>query len=388
MADCEGRDIESTAGAGLGDASAETMRPSGTSGSVMSAILAAGARRVRVIDVVEETHDARSIVVEPHPDHAEDFGYTAGQFLTVRIPDSGRGSARCYSLSSSPHADATMKFTVKRVADGHGSNWLCERLSIGDELEVLPPAGTFKARELDRSVVMVAGGSGITPVISIAKSILFGGHGNVLLIYANRDERSVIFADELRALAERFASRLTVVHILESVQGYLTAPVLSALVGPVADRMVYVCGPVPLMSLTKEVCSALGIESARVMAEQFISLSTDPFTVPPGVGDGVPSGAEDGLVRGPDGTVEVTLDGEVRTVPWARNKRLLDALLDADVDAPFSCREGACSACVCRLTDGEVRLVRNEVLEPEDLEGGYILACQAEPVSGTVAIEY
>lgn len=102
----------------------------------------------------------------------------------------------------------------------------------------------------------------------------------------------------------------------------------------------------------------------------------------------MPSGAEDGLVRGPDGTVEVTLDGEVRTVPWARNKRLLDALLDADVDAPFSCREGACSACVCRLTDGEVRLVRNEVLEPEDLEGGYILACQAEPVSGTIAIEY
>ncbi|WP_051122182.1 ferredoxin--NADP reductase [Nocardia sp. 348MFTsu5.1] len=340
---------------------------------------------MRVIDVVEETHDARSILVEPHPDHADAFDYTAGQFLTVRIPDSGRGSARCYSLSSSPHVDATMKFTVKRVVGGHGSNWLCEQVGIGDELEVLPPAGTFKVRELSQSVVMIAGGSGITPVIAIAKSILFGGDGNVLLIYANRDEGSVIFAEELRALSEQFATRLTVVHVLESVQGYLTAPALSALVRPFAERAVYVCGPVPLMALTKDVCSALGIESSRVMAERFVSLSTDPFKqaqeIPKDVQDSDPA-------LGTECTVNVAIDGDRRTISWPRNKRLLDALLDADVDAPFSCREGACSACVCRLTDGEVRLARNEVLESADLQDGYILACQAEPVTGTISIEY
>lgn len=355
-----------------------------------------------MVGVVEETSDARSILIEPHPEHSGVFAYSAGQFVTVRVPDIGSGTARCYSLSSSPHVDPTMKFTVKRVPGGHGSNWLCDHIGEGDDLEVLPPAGTFKVRSLEEPAVLVAGGSGITPVIAIAKSILYAGTGTVLLIYANRDEGSVIFGRELRELGVEFGDRLTVIHALESVQGFLTVPALVRLLEPFADRDVYVCGPAPLMKLVKDACAALGIAPSRVMAERFVSLKSDPFTLAlEPKSQAVAAARAPGTILadagttnrvpvddGHSGTVQVALDGREDSVTWPRAKRLLDALLDAGIDAPFSCREGACSACVCKLTKGEVRMVRNEVLEDDDLADGYVLACQAEMVSEEISIEY
>ena len=322
--------------------------------------------------VVEETADARSFVVEPVGEPA--FDYRAGQFLTVRVPDAGRGSARCYSLSSSPHCDQAMKFTVKRVRGGHGSNWLCDTVTAGAELDVLPPAGTFTPASLDHSAVLVAGGSGITPVIAIAKSILFGGSGNVVLLYANRDEASVIFAGELAALESKFPDRFTVIHLLESLQGYPSRNLLTVLLRPFADREVYLCGPEPLMDLAAEVCANVG--TAGVHSERFLSLRQDPFA---------PAESGTGEVAC---TARVSLDGEDHVVPWKAGQKLLDALLAAGVDAPYSCREGACSACVCALTEGKVTLARNEILTEDDLAEGYVLACQAEPASDEIAIEY
>lgn len=329
-------------------------------------------KRVRVTAVVEETADARSFVVEPVGDPA--FGYRAGQFLTVRVPDAGTGSARCYSLSSSPHCDEAMKFTVKRVRGGHGSNWLCDTVTAGAELDVLPPAGTFTPASLDQSVVLLAGGSGITPVIAIAKSILFGGSGDVVLLYANRDEASVIFAAELAALESKFPDRFTVIHLLESLQGYPSRNLLTVLLRPFADRDLYLCGPEPLMDVASEVAASVGM--AGVHSERFLSLQQDPFA---------PAESGTGEVAC---TVRVSLDGEDHVVPWKAGAKLLDALLAAGVDAPYSCREGACSACVCSLTEGKVNLARNEILTEDDLAEGYVLACQAEPVSEEIAIEY
>lgn len=336
--------------------------------------------RVRVLDVVDETPDARSFVIEPLGSGA-DTDYRAGQFLTVRVPDRGTGSARCYSLSSSPHSDTAMKFTVKRVEGGHGSNWLCDTVSSGDELEVLPPAGTFTPASLDESVVLVAGGSGITPVIAIAKSILFAGTGDVVLIYANRDQDSVIFARELRELESRFADRLSVIHMLESVQGYPTRRTLSLLVRPFRERTVYLCGPTPLMDLAAQVCAAEGFPASRVHSERFLSLQRDPFTEADTDGDRDAAGEVVCQVR-------VGIDGAEHRVPWRAGHTLLDALLAAGVEAPYSCREGACSACVCSLTEGRVNLARNEILTEDDLAEGYILACQAEPVDNEIAIAY
>lgn len=341
------------------------------------------ARRVRVVEVIEETADARSFVVEPGLGDAGSFDYRPGQFLTVRVPDIGSGSGRCYSLSSSPHTDIPLKFTVKRVAGGHGSNWLCDSVSAGDELEVLPPAGTFTPGSLDDPVVLIAGGSGITPVIAIAKSILFGGTGDVVLVYANRDEAAVIFAEELRMLESRFGDRFHVVHVLESVQGYPSRRLLSTLLAPHTERAVYICGPGPLMDLAAQVCSEVGFPAAHVHSERFLSLRRDPFADEPDPAGVDPANAGEVVCR-----VRVSLDGADHQVPWTAGRKLLDALLDAGLEAPYSCREGACSACVCSLKAGRVDLAHNEILTADDLAEGYILACQAEPVSDEITIEY
>lgn len=344
-----------------------------------------GVLTVAVVAVIDETADARSFVVQPDPGDAADFAYLPGQFVTVRVPDHGCGTARCYSLSSSPHteSDGRLTFTVKRVAGGVGSTWLCDEVAVGDSLEVLPPTGVFTPRSLDESVVLVGGGSGITPLMSITRSILHGGTGSVLLVYANRDERSVIFSDEFRHLSDQFGRRLTVIHILESLQGHPGTALLSDLLAPMSNREVFVCGPAPLMDLVVSVCTDLGMPRRQVHTERFRSLTGDPFSPIPDVDE--PTTEEYGTGAA---TITIALDGTERTVPWRRSQRLLDALLSEGVDAPFSCREGACSACVCRLTSGEVHLAPNDVLTDDDVADGYILTCQAEAVSDTVSIEY
>ncbi|MER7541746.1 2Fe-2S iron-sulfur cluster-binding protein [Actinomadura sp.] len=333
------------------------------------------ALKARVVEVVHETADAHSLVLEPAEGDRDRFTYRPGQFLTVRVPAGDGWAARCYSLCSSPLTDDRLKVTVKRVAGGLGSNWICDNVTAGDVLEVLRPAGTFTPASLDDDLLLVAGGSGITPVMSILKSCLAGGSGRVALLYANRDEKSVIFAEELRALTEAHPDRLTVVHILESVQGLPTPAVLRSLAGPYKGRQAFVCGPEVFMDLVTDTFTGLGV---RVHVERFFSLEGDPFEEP----EEAPEGTGDA------GEVEVEMDGETQTVPWPKSDRLLDALLRAGVDAPFSCREGNCSACACIKLEGEVTLDANTVLDEQDLADGLILACQARPVTDRLKITY
>lgn len=335
------------------------------------------ALKARVVDVVHETADAHSLVLEPAEGDRARFSYRPGQFLTVRVPAGDGWAARCYSLCSSPLTDDRLKVTVKRVEGGLGSNWICDNVTAGDVLEVLRPAGTFTPSSLDDDLLLVAGGSGITPVMSILKSCLAGGTGKVALLYANRDERSVIFADELRALTERHPDRLAVVHLLESVQGLPTPAVVRSLAGPYSGRQVFVCGPEVFMDLVTGTLTDLGM---RVHVERFFSLEGDPFEEP----DAPEETADDGDAA----EIEVEMDGETQTAPWPRSERLLDALLRAGVDAPFSCREGNCSACACIALEGEVTLDANAVLDEQDLADGLILACQARPVSDRLKITY
>lgn len=338
---------------------------------------------LRVVEVIRETSDAHSLVLEPASGSREKFRYKPGQFLTLRIPsDRPGGAARCYSLCSSPVTDEKLKVTVKRTRDGYGSNWICDNVVEGDVLEVLRPSGMFTPASLDEDLLLVAGGSGITPVMSILKSALHGGWAHVTLLYANRDERSVIFKDELIALSREYAERLTVVHWLESVQGLPTAHAFRALVGPYANRETFVCGPAAFMDLAIATLTDLGVPSERVNVERFSSLSSDPFATVEVDLDPRDAGAS------PPSEVEVTLDGDTRTVPWPASSKLLDVLLAAGLDAPFSCREGSCSACACVLLDGEVDLEHNEVLDATDLSDGIILACQAVPLSERLKVTY
>lgn len=334
---------------------------------------------LRVARVIAETPDAVSVELEVPPEAAERFAYRPGQFLTLRIPSDRTGSvARCYSLSSAPHERGPLKVTVKRVAGGYGSNWLCDHVRPGTTVEVLPPAGVFRPSSLDADLLLFAAGSGITPVMSILKSVLARGSGTVTLIYANRDERSVIFAAELADLARGHPGRLVVLHWLETVQGLPTTGQLAALAAPWAQREALVCGPTAFMDAAMAALAGLGVPRERVHVEKFVSLSGDPFRT----GLPEPEGADGGA------TVEVELDGGTHTYAWPRATPLLDLLLEQGLDAPYSCREGACSACACRVTDGEVKMLANDVLEEADLAEGYVLACQAVPVTDTVKVTY
>jgi 3-ketosteroid 9alpha-monooxygenase subunit B len=338
------------------------------------------ALRVRVARVIAETADAYSLVLEPDPADSARFAYHAGQFLTVRVPtDRPGGAARCYSLCSSPALDEPLKITVKRTRDGYGSNWICDNVVEGSTLEVLRPSGTFTPRSFNGDFLLWAAGSGITPVMSILKSALHSGTGTVILVYANRDENSVIFRDELAELGAKFADRFVAIHWLESVQGLPNRDALALLATGHARANAYVCGPEPFMDATVDALAAAGLPRERVHVERFLSLDNDPFA-------DVAALVEDG--SGTAATVEVTLDGQTTTHPWPAGNRLLDVLLAAGLDAPFSCREGQCSACACKLLEGEVELDHNEVLEQEDLDDGYRLACQARAVTASVRVTY
>lgn len=334
------------------------------------------ALRLRVAEVITETEDAVSLVFEA----PSTFAYRPGQFLTLRIPSDRTGSvARCYSLSSSPHTDDRPKVTVKRTVDGYGSHWICDNVAPGTELDVLPPAGVFTPSSLDDDLLLCAGGSGITPVMSIVKSALAEGGGQVVLVYANRDERSVIFAEELRELAARYPDRLVVMHWLETLQGLPTARHLRTLAA-YGGYQAFVCGPAAFMDVCVRALRETGAPRERIHVEKFRSLVDNPFerddtaTVDEPVGE--------------DASVEVELDGETHRFPWPRGKRLLDLFLEKGLDAPYSCREGACSACACRITSGEVKMLNNEVLDSEDLDDGIILACQSLPVTDEVRVTY
>ena len=337
---------------------------------------------LEVTAVVEETHDARSLVfgVPAGSDvPADRLRYAPGQFLTLRIPSERTGSvARCYSLCSSPFTDDALTVTVKRTADGYASNWLCDHAHKGMRLHVLAPSGTFVPKTLDDDFLLIAAGSGITPMLAICKSALSQGSGRVTLLYANRDERSVIFGAALRELAAKYPDRLTVVHWLESVQGMPSATALGQLMAPFTERQAFICGPGPFMRAAQDALESLKVPAKQVHIEVFRSLDTDPFAAVTITDDG----------NEPPATAVVELDGQTHTVSWPRSAKLLDVLLDKGLDVPFSCREGHCGACAVVKRSGEVDMDVNDVLEPDDIAEGLILACQAIPKSDSVEVTY
>jgi 3-ketosteroid 9alpha-monooxygenase subunit B len=343
---------------------------------------------LEVADVLAETDEARSLVFRV-PDGAGDpaipadrLRYAPGQFLTLRVPSDRTGSvARCYSLCSSPFTDDALTVTVKRTVDGYASNWLCDHAHPGMRIHVLAPSGTFVPKTLDDNFLLLAAGSGITPVMSICKSALSEGSGQVVLLYANRDDRSVIFGDALRELAAKYPDRLTVLHWLESLQGLPSATALAQLAAPFTDRQAFICGPGPFMAAAREALETLKVPAQQVHIEVFRSLETDPFAAVK-IEDGVDSGDM------PHATAVVELDGQTHTVSWPRRAKLLDVLLDAGLDAPFSCREGHCGACATTLRKGKVSMEVNDVLEQQDLDDGLILACQSHPETDSVEVTY
>jgi ferredoxin-NADP reductase len=340
-----------------------------------------GYHKLRVKDVVRETHDASSFVLDVPDELRETFRYRPGQFCTFRVQVGADEQLRSYSMSSAPQVDDDLTVTVKRVAGGLVSNWFLDHLGVGDLVEVTKPAGVFCPQDADRPVMAFCGGSGITPVMSITKHMLTATGRSIRLLYANRDRASVIFEADLGALATRHPGRLDVRHHADADGGFLTADDVRAFAGAGAGEAdCYICGPGPFMDLVEAALLEVGVAPARIFIERFLVEQQEKeaaAVAPPGTG-----GADL-----PD-EVTVILGGKKAVVKYQPGDTVLETARRGGLRPPFSCESGNCATCMAFLKEGNVTMRANNALTPEEVEEGWILTCQSLPSGATVTVEY
>jgi len=325
-----------------------------------------------VAGIVDETADTRSFVLDIPPPLAETFRYDAGQFCTFRADIDGEAVARCYSMSSSPDVGDPLTTTVKRVEGGRMSNWMNDSLVVGDTIDVMRPAGLFVLRDTDTPIVAFAGGSGITPVISVIKSALATTTRPIRLVYANRGGDAVIFAGELERLRAASSGRLAVHHHLDAEQGFLDADGCAALVGEHAHGDFYICGPGPYMDVVEAGLSTLGVEPGRRFVERFV----------------VPEDAPTVETAATTETVVVRLERREQALTYQVGDTLLEAARRAGLRPPYQCESGSCATCMAHLDEGSVRMRVNNALTPEEVADGWVLTCQSLPTSARVVVNY
>lgn len=332
---------------------------------------------LEIAGIVQETHDTRSFIFAVPSSLRQTFSYRAGQFLTFEVPWNGMDLRRSYSLSSAPETDAWPKVTVKRVDDGRISNWFNDHLSVGDSIRVQAPEGRFTLRsnEGDHPVVLFGGGSGITPVLSILKSALRTTSRRVKLVYANRDERSVIFKDELDLWLAEYPERLEVVHHLDSDGGFMSVAQIQGHIQGWENAEFFVCGPTGYMDTVEEAFKASDVDAGQTKFERFLSpvdpdRREEPEAAPPEQSDGeVPA------------TFKMLLEGKSLEVPYQKGLTLLESAVQAGHKPPSSCEDGYCGCCMALLKAGQVDMQTHDALEPSDIERGWVLACQARPAN-------
>jgi 3-ketosteroid 9alpha-monooxygenase subunit B len=341
-----------------------------------------GFHALRVKKIVQETHDTKSFVFDVPADLRDAFAYEAGQFCTFRVRLGDEDFLRCYSMSSSPHTDAELTTTVKRVAGGRVSNWMLDCVTEGDVLTLTRPAGVFTLRRRSVPIVAFSGGSGITPVISVIKSALATTPRSVRLLYANRDPHSVIFRLELDALRGAYPGRFNVVHHLDPEHGFVHSNDVLKFVDADIDADFYVCGPAPFMDVVEDALAQVRVQSDHVFVERFAFAATarldDPPATPAG-GDGA-----DPLTE----TVVIVLGGREHSVRYQPGETLLETARRAGLRAPFSCEAGSCATCMARLQEGEATMRVNNALTPEEVAEGWVLTCQATPTSRSAIVVY
>jgi len=325
-----------------------------------------------VAAVIDETADARSFVLEVPPALAQRFAYAAGQFCTFRATIDGEAVARCYSMSSSPEAGDPLTVTVKRVAGGRMSNWMNDRLAPGVAIDVMAPAGLFVLRAADTPIVAFAGGSGITPILSIVKTALLTTSREIALVYANRDAQSVIFADALEALRAGSGGRLSVHRHLDAEKGFLDAAACAALVGDRVGADFYVCGPGPFMQVVEAGLEARGVDPERIFIERF-EHPDEPRTA---------AGAYE------TESLVVRIRGRQHEIACQPGESILHAVRRAGLEPPSACEAGACGTCMALLVEGKATMRVNNALDADEVEEGYVLTCQAIPSSREVVVDY
>ncbi len=366
----------------------------------MNAVASTRFHPLRVTRIDRETADAIAVTLQPPP-HAEDlFRFTPGQYLTFRRIVDGVEQRRSYSICD----DRTLRVGIKRVPGGSFSTWAVDHLKPGDVLDAMPPEGRFglapEARNgahppdpaaPPRTILGIACGSGITPILSIASAVLAREpRSRVVLLYGNRTGADIMFRTALEELKDRHLDRLALVHVLSrekhelaALHGRLDAPRIQALLPgltpPAAIAEAFICGPEGLPAAATEALTALGLPPEHIHVERFT----------PAAGATAPRpAAPPALDAPPTATAAITLDGATREVPIAPGETLLEAGLRAGLDLPWSCKGGMCCTCRAKVTDGAVEMAQNYSLQPWETEAGFVLTCQSRPTTAQVSVDY
>src|SRR5688572_21418595 len=344
-----------------------------------------------VKNIIHETKDSITVVFEQP---AKKINYRSGQFLTLIVPMKGKDVRRAYSLCSSPFVDQDLAVTVKRVDDGLMSNWLPENLKAGSKVKIMEPMGQFTTefdKENKRHLVMFAGGSGITPMMSIIKSTLTQEPESICsLIYCNRDIDSIIFRNTLDAMQTTWEGRLHVIHILDNApmnwQGYsglLNHEMLTKLFERIPDwgieKTTYLmCGPEGMMKNAETLLAQQNLPKEKIFKESFVQGTIDKEAKK----DAAPATTE---LKAREVTIRYY--GQEYKVMVQPNRAILETALDQGIDLPYSCQSGLCTACRGKAISGKVKLDEEEGLSQSERNEGYVLTCVGHPLTDDVVIE-
>ena len=326
---------------------------------------------LKVTDVRRETRDAVIVTLAPQDEDKQLFAFTQGQYLTLRRDFEGEELRRSYSICTGVD-EGCLKVGIKRVDGGAFSTWANENLAPGDEIDAMPPMGKFFAPiepETEKQYLGFAGGSGITPVLSIIKTVLTREpKSRFTLVYANRQISSIMFREELEDLKNTYLGRFSVIHVLEQE-------------GQEIDLFTGRIDAEKMEALFSHSLRAHGLRDDQIKFELFASGQPGRAKAKAVSKSSVAPGA------GVDTTV--TLDGATRNFTMPREgQTILEAAIEAQMDAPYSCKAGVCSPCRCKVLEGEVEMAVNHALEDYEVRAGYVLSCQAVPLSDRVVVTY
>ncbi len=351
---------------------------------------------LKVSDVRPETSDCVSVALEVPEELINDFVFAPGQYLTFRRGEGDAEIRRSYSICAGPN-DNELRVAIKKVEQGKFSTYANEELKPGDTLEVMPPMGNFtiKGKEVKHKHYMaIAAGSGITPILSIMKSLLEGDdETQFTLVYGNKSRGTIIFREAIESLKNKYMQRLRVYHVLsrESMDvplfnGRITAEKCQQLCDKLIDintvDEAFICGPEEMILSVRQQLIDLGLDSSKVHMELFTSPDQPKPTHDKWVKEHT---AEEGKMS----KVSITLDGTTFDMDLPYNgDSILDAALKVGADLPFACKGGVCCTCRARVTEGEVEMEVNYALEPDEVENGFVLTCQSHPRTERVVIDF
>lgn len=346
-----------------------------------------------VTNIEPDTRHAVLVTLEPPENHKANFAFIQGQYLTFRKEFEGEELRRSYSICSGIN-DGKLRVGIKKVDGGWFSSWANDELKVGDVLESMPPNGRFYAPiepEKCKHYLAFAGGSGITPIISLIKTVLeCEPHSNLTIVYANRSVNTIMFKEELDDLKNVYMNRLSVLHVLEHDSGDIDLfngrvdrekcdRLFTSWIDVKKSDLAFICGPEPMMLGIKDRLVAHGMDEASIKFELFKS-------VHPKTARAKSSKESHG---GKKVKATIIIDGTARTIDMpSKETSVLEAAMDANIDVPFSCQAGVCSTCSAKVMKGEVEMLSNYGLEDYEVKRGFVLTCQAYPLSDEIVIDY